>query len=114
MAKYTFFTVFFVFIFFPCFSGARTIDPHRMLRSYPVGGAVKVNPETSVGISYSAAIDTRSLSDYAISVIGSIHGRYSGSIELSDNKQTLIFTPSQHFALGESVTASIASLKFLN
>jgi hypothetical protein len=79
------------------------------LRSYPHRGAVRVNINTSVGISYNAALDSSSL-EAGIIVTGNKYGLYSGSLTLSCDHRTLIFKPSQPFLPGEIISVNAQSL----
>jgi len=88
---------------------AHAVTGAHALRSYPHRNAVKVNVQTSIGISYNEALDTSAL-DGGIVVSGSKNGVYSGSLTLSVDCKTLIFKPSHTFLPGETVSVSARSL----
>lgn len=71
----------------------------------PVNGAELVNPGNSITIGFSGELKF-SQSDIVSSmkVSGSIHGRYTGSLQILEGKNKFIFRPDIPFTPGERIT----------
>ncbi len=90
----------------PALSDAR--DPGYEYLS-PVPGAHLVSPWTSVVLRPPGTVDAATIRGAALTTKGSQSGLHSGRLELSDDHQTLVFTPDSPFAEGESVVVTLAS-----
>jgi hypothetical protein len=78
-----------------------------VILTYPLNGAKNVTALTTIGLTYSSALDRVSVSAMGISVTGSLGGKYTGSLKLSADGKTVIFIPSRPFKLGETVSATV-------
>ncbi len=73
----------------------------------PRPGARLVRPETAIAVRSLERVSPDSLSTTRFDVKGSISHHLQGSVTLADDGRTVLFSPSQPFALGESVTVTI-------
>lgn len=89
-------------------SGAKARTNARA--AYPIEGATHVSLQTTIGISYPRPVDRSMLSVDSFVVTGSIAGRYAGSLRLSADNQTVIFTPATAFAAGEIMRVRVGRL----
>ncbi len=69
----------------------------------PIPDSRWVSPWNNIVIRPGARLTLSSLDASALSVVGSMSGRHTGSLVMSDDGRTLIFNPGQPFALGERV-----------
>src|SRR5581483_5013049 len=76
----------------------------QLVRQYPVANAFEVPPVTTIGLTAPAPYDRTSLSDAGLRVIGSRSGVHTVEWKLSDDRATLIVSPSNAFAYNEAVT----------
>ena len=71
----------------------------------PTPGSTLVSPLTNIIIRSSDIIDNKNInSESLINVEGSKSGHHSGTLIVSDDSKTLVFTPIDPFVLGEVVT----------
>ncbi len=73
----------------------------------PLPGARLVQVETSITLRLGVALNKHSIHDILFQVAGSISGRHQGQVLLSDDQRTVIFTPDQPFAAGETVSVTL-------
>ncbi|MEO8399870.1 MAG: hypothetical protein ABI550_08670, partial [Ignavibacteriaceae bacterium] len=73
----------------------------------PIPGSSLVSPYNNIIIKYGAELNLNNIQNNFIKVVGSISGEHSGNIILSDDKMTLIYSPSKHFELGEVVSVNL-------
>jgi hypothetical protein len=74
----------------------------------PVAGAHYLPPGTNIILRLSDPVDARDLSaSPSLRVVGSASGAHTGSVVLSDDRQTVLFNPDRPFAAGETVTADL-------
>ncbi len=88
-----------------------TVSGIEVVNSYPMNGAINVHPMTGIGVTYSGALQKNVLSGDSIDVYGNLGEKYPGSVKISSNGRTLIFTPSNSFPLGETIHVRIGSLQ---
>jgi hypothetical protein len=74
----------------------------------PEPGSERVSPWNNIAIRSSDDADAQARLHWAPAVVGSISGLHTGAWELSDDQRTLIFTPDQPYALGETVSVKLA------
>jgi hypothetical protein len=90
---------------------SKSISGIRILNSYPMNEAENVHPATGIGITFSDPIRKSSVTIESISVIGTLGGKYYGTVKLSRNGRTVIFTPSMRFLLGDIVQVRLGSFE---
>jgi arylsulfotransferase ASST/type IX secretion system substrate protein len=69
----------------------------------PVSNSKLINPENNVAFRNGCIIDSESLNDNLISVIGSSSGVIDGQLKLSTDNRTLLFIPFKPYSQGESI-----------
>ncbi|MGH7740399.1 MAG: aryl-sulfate sulfotransferase [Candidatus Eiseniibacteriota bacterium] len=74
----------------------------------PQPGSQHVSPWNDIAVRLGEAVDPGSVARSSLSVVGTISGSHRGAWALSDDGRTLLFTPDQPFALGESVAATLS------
>ena len=62
------------------------------------------NPETAILVRYGAKIDISSLKNELLQVTGSISGKHTGKITVSQDQRTIVFKPDQAFSFNEEVS----------
>jgi hypothetical protein len=92
-------------------AGATASFPHpvtslKIVNTYPRNGAQYVHPYTKIGITFSSPLN--SILANSITVAGTSGKKYTGSVKLSANRKTLIFSPDEHFALGDTIHYTFA------
>lgn len=71
----------------------------------PLPGSTMHRPETNIIIRHGELIDSSTvLGEYQLDVTGSVSGIHHGAWLLSDDSKTLVFNPSNPFAVGEDVS----------
>jgi hypothetical protein len=75
----------------------------------PVPGSDKVSCWNNVAIRQGSAIDRGALVPRRLTVVGSTSGFHTGRLRLASDEQTLLFTPDDPYALGETVRVRLAS-----
>ena len=73
----------------------------------PVPGSAMNMPRTTIILRSKTAVDASSMTPEAISVSGSVSGVHGGSMTISDDGRTMLFTPSVPFSTGEKVSVSV-------
>jgi hypothetical protein len=94
------------------FGSVSVLAGEKSLLSFisPVPGSTFVSPRTNIIIRTFDPVDARCvIFDSLIRVEGSVTGRHSGKLIVSDDGRTLVFTPSTPFALGEVGAVSLRS-----
>ena len=77
----------------------------------PAPGAQWVSPWNDIVLRPGPEIDAASLPSAAMSVVGSRSGEHRGTLVLSDDGRTIVFTPSRPFVEGESATVTLAGVR---
>lgn len=74
----------------------------------PPNAALNVSANSDVTLTFSEALDARSLDDRALKVSGDVHGPYEGTVIYSDypGVKVVTFLPSTPFMTGERVTVT--------
>lgn len=91
----------------------RSTEAQTAIRAaYPIAGAQQVSVRTSIAIVYPRPIDKQALDVGSIVVSGSGGHVYAGSVRLSADAKTLIFTPAQPLHMNEHVTLAVGPLAY--
>ena len=69
----------------------------------PVPGSSNLNPEQNIIIRLNERLKPSSLRSGLLQIKGSVSGPFKADLLLADDDRTIIFTPTQAFALGETV-----------
>jgi hypothetical protein len=86
----------------------------KIVNTYPCNGALYVHPYTKIGITFSAPLTKSSFSIDSISVTGNAEKKYFGTVKLSVNAKTLIFSPAEPFALGEIISVRLRPVETIS
>ncbi|SRR5579883_1591848 len=78
---------------------------------FPLDGSSFVPTNSAIIVRPSLAVDRSSVSSSAFRVSGSMSGVHAGSVKLSDDGKTLVFQPSERFAVGEQVTVQLENIR---
>jgi len=81
-------------------------NPHINYLS-PLPGSAMNKPETNIIIRSITAVDASTVVGGIVSVTGSVTGPHVGTLTLSDDGKTLLFTPAAPFGLGEHVSVVV-------
>jgi hypothetical protein len=76
---------------------------------FPANGATAISRTTSIIIRPGDYINSKTVSASLITVKGAFSGNHSGAFVLSDDKKTLVFTPTFAFTYSERVTVTLKS-----
>ena len=96
-----------VLIFFPD-SGLIFAREAAIQYQSPLPGARLITPQTNIILRAAAPVDPSTVGTRGIIIVsGSASGSHAGELTLSDDGQTMLFTPTTQFAVGETVTVSI-------
>ncbi|HEY6867784.1 MAG TPA: hypothetical protein VI792_11030, partial [Candidatus Eisenbacteria bacterium] len=85
--------------------GPTGLSPHLAGYQYlsPIPGSILVSPANNIVIRHGGPIDRATLDPRGLSVVGASSGTHPGRLVLADDMRTLVFTPDQPFAPGETV-----------
>jgi hypothetical protein len=76
----------------------------------PVPGSQYVSPRNNIVLRRATPFEPATVDASRLSVVGSLSGRHSGTLAVSDDSRTLVFVPSVPFSTGEHVTVSLERL----
>lgn len=71
----------------------------------PIEGSENINPENNITFRSGILLDSESINDVSISVIGSLSGNVFGNLALLSDGKTIIFKPDVPFEFGERIEA---------
>jgi len=71
--------------------------------------AISVSASEPISISFDRAINPASIASNDIQVFGRWSGALAGNVSLTDDKQTLLFTPDRNLSAGEWVSVTLAN-----
>lgn len=74
----------------------------------PVPGSKYLNPEQTIALRHGDILDASTVRNALITVKGSERGEIPGSMKLSVDGRTLIFTPEKPFSLKEKISVEVA------
>jgi hypothetical protein len=83
----------------------------KVINSYPSNGAANVRTSTSIGVTYSVAIDRTSITTRSVIVTSEQKGTIAGITTLSTNGRTIIFKPTQAFTSRDRISIDIPTLR---
>jgi hypothetical protein len=86
-----------------------TAAPRAFLYVSPLPGSDKVSCWNNIAIRQGSALDRTALVPGRLTVAGSASGLHSGRLRLAGDAQTILFTPDQPYALGETVHVRLAA-----
>ena len=95
------------FFLVPALLFAQTGRPTRYQYLYPVPNSTHVRPQTNIIVRFGDTIDSGTIAEEVVHVVGSITGKHSGKLSLSDDNRTVVFRPAAPFREGENVTVGI-------
>jgi hypothetical protein len=75
---------------------------------FPLPGSSRLNPETSLIVRYPGTANAARVDASAFNVTGELSGVHTGSVVLSDDQATVVFTPGQPFTAGERVDVKVS------
>ncbi len=81
-------------------------NPLKVAYQFPSDGASLIPRETNIMIRPGDLLDARTVSATLLTVSGSLSGKHTGKLVLSDDKKTLSFTPSVIFIYTEKVSVA--------
>src|SRR4051812_20894215 len=74
---------------------------------FPSNGATAISRTTSIIIRPGDYLNAKTITASLLSVKGAFSGNHAGSFVLSDDKKTLVFTPTFAFTYSERVTDTL-------
>ena len=86
-----------------------TAAPRAFLYVSPVPGSDKVSRWNNVAIRQGSPLDPASIDAGRLTVVGAQSGAHTGRFRVAGDGQTLLFTPDQPYALGETVHVRLAA-----
>jgi len=75
----------------------------------PLPGSKYINPEQTIALRHGDIIDPTSVRNSMITLRGSERGEITGSVKLSVDGRTLVFTPDKPFSLKENISVEVAN-----
>src|SRR5436190_22118841 len=71
--------------------------PLKIQYQFPLNGSTAISRTTTIIISQGDYINSKTVNSNLITVKGTFSGTHSGKFDLSDDKKTLVFTPTLAF-----------------
>lgn len=82
-------------------------DEMSIVNTVPEGGAVDVEPQSTISAKFSTAVRFDSVTVSSFQVDSSLHGPVTGVYHLAENDRTVVFTPSEDLSSGDTITVTI-------
>lgn len=78
-----------------------------VLNPLPSPGSIDVDRFTPLSLQFTMPMDTSFLSDTSVSVMGSLHGLYPGTLTYEPQTRAATFTPTEPFAPADEITVRV-------